>query len=42
MKLALIFALFTMSVMVNGNLIAVAQPVLLTLGTLFAAFKNQD
>ena len=42
MKLASIFALFILSMMVKGNLIAVAQPVLLTLGTIFAAMANQD
>ena len=42
MKFALIFALFTLIVMVRGNIIAVAQPVLLTLGTIFAAVANQD
>ena len=40
MKLAILFALFTISVMVKGNLIAVAQPVLLTLGTIFTAFNK--
>ena len=42
MKFALIFSLFTLIVMVRGNIIAVAQPVLLALGTIFAAVKNQD
>ena len=40
MKLSCIFALFTLRVMVKGNLIAVAQPVLLTLGTLFTALNH--
>ena len=42
MKLTCIFALFTLSVIVRGNmLVAVAQPVILSLGTIYAAF-NQD
>ena len=42
MKLAYIFALFTLSVMVKGNLIAVAQPVLLALGSILTALNHQD
>ena len=43
MKLVLIFCLFTLSVIVKGNLIAVAQPVMLALGTIFTAMNiNQD
>ena len=42
MKLALIFCLFTLSVMVKSNLIAVAQPVILALGTIFTAINHQD
>ena len=41
MKLALIFSLFTLSVMVKCNLIAVAQPVILALGTIFTAINHQ-
>ena len=44
MKIVCLFILFTLgilSVMVKGNLIAVAQPVILTLGTIFAAL-NKD
>ena len=40
MKLVFILALFTLSVIVKANLIAVAQPVLLTLGTIFAALNS--
>ena len=41
MKLICIFALFSLGVIVRGNLITLAQPALLALGTLFA-FLNQD
>ena len=40
MKLTCIFALFTLGVIVQGNLIAVAQPALLAIGTLFAALNQ--
>ena len=40
MKLVYIFSIFTLSVMVKGNLIAVAQPVILTLTTLFTAIDK--
>ena len=42
MKLAFIFALFTLSVIVEGNLIALAQPVILALGTIFTAINHKD
>ena len=41
MKLTCIVVLFTLVVIVEGNLIAVAQPALLALGTIFAVL-NQD
>ena len=40
MKLSYIFTLFTLGVFVQGNLIAVAQPALLAIGTLFAALNQ--
>ena len=42
MKLALILSLFTLNVMVKSNLIAVAQPMILALGTIFTAINHQD
>ena len=43
MKLVFILVLFTLSAIVKGNLIAVAQPAILALGTIFTAlYQNQD
>ena len=43
MKLTHVLALFTLSVIVQGNLIAaVARPVVLSLGSIFTAMKTQD
>ena len=40
--IAFIFALLTLSAMVKGNFIAVVQPVILALGTIFTALNNKD
>ena len=43
MKYTLIFAIFTLIMIVKGNLIAaVAWPVILSIGTIFTALKTQD
>ena len=43
MKLTLVLALFTLSVIVQGNLIAVvSRPVILSLGSIFTAMIAQD
>ena len=41
MKLIFIFVLFTLSVIVEGNLVAVAQPAILALGTMFTALYQK-
>ena len=41
MKLAVVFTLFTLIVIVKGNLIAaVARPAILSIGTIFAVFSQ--
>ena len=38
----ILVAMLTLNVVVQANLVAVARPVMLALGTMFTAMNNQD